>query len=212
MWSALFWRTPNESDVVQFVEGTGLITVLNRGFPPGDQPLAAAAAAPASTASAPENEERRHYYVDVKKCFLDHVIRERGKEVVTPIESWGMSYTKTRPISSNSAGTGHSAGTGKWTVHIDSFVVNGKPVADPANQMSFLHLYSTIGTHGKCHVYGNTLVQRINKDEVLADKLRESTWNTIWLHRGLLSGGLGPVTTVRFVGVRDITCPYYGGT
>ena len=202
IWSALFWRTPDESDVVAFVEGTGVITVLNRGFPAGEQPLVAPAA-PASTASRSEDKEQRHYYVDVKRCSLDHVIREPGKEFVTPIDSWSMSYTKTRPIASSSAGSRSVTETGKWAIDITSFAVNGKAVVDPASQMSFLHLYATMSTHTKCHVYGNTLVHRIIKDEVLADKLMESTWNTIWLHRGLLHGGLGPLTTLRFVDVGE---------
>lgn len=200
MWSALFWRTPNETDVVAFVEGTGLIAVLYRGVPPNGQHIVDAAE-PASVTAEPENEEQRRYYVDVQNCLLDHVTREPGKEIITPIDSWSMSYTKSRPIISSSGRTRAEPGPEKWAIHINSFLVNGKPVTDPASQMSFLHLYSTMGTHSKCHVYGNTLVQRINKDEVLKAKLMESTWNTVWLHRGLLRGGVGPLTAVRFVGI-----------
>eukprot|EP00752_Nemacystus_decipiens_P015748 g14060.t1 len=197
---------PTKEDVVKFVEGTSIVTVLNCGVMPGsDQDSTAAAAAPPSTgaeaastsASSGTENEQRHYYVDVQKCFLDHVIREPGKELVTPIESWSMSYTKTRRPVGSSGSMAVGAGPGEWDVIINSFLVNGKTVADPGSQMSFLHLYATIGSHTKMHVYGNTLVQHINKDEALRSKLMESTWNTVWLHYGLLNTGLGPMTFKR---------------
>lgn len=58
--------------------------------------------------------------------------------------------------------------------------------------MSVLHLYATIGSHTKMHVYGNTLVQHIDKDATLRSKLMGSTWNTFWLHYGLLNGWSWP--------------------
>lgn len=42
----------------------------------------------------------------------------------------------------------------------------------------------------KMPVYGDNLVQHINKDEALRSKLMESTMNTVWLHYGLLNAGL----------------------
>lgn len=46
--------------------------------------------------------ETRHYYIDVKHCELDLLIRERGstyksgKGKSTLLKSWSMRYTKTR--------------------------------------------------------------------------------------------------------------------
>lgn len=143
IWSSLFWRVPTEKDLVNFVEGTSLITVLRRGT-------------------------ERNYYVDVKECLLVH---NDPENILNHVESWSMTYTK----------------IGKWDVKIHSFIVNGKPIADPARRMSFLHMYAVSSAHPKCHVYGNALVRYIKKDKKLLKNISESTWNTIWLHRGLLS-------------------------
>ena len=185
IWSALLWRTPTTEDVVAFVEGTSLVTVLHRDR-----------AAERSALSADTNRvriflwEERHYYACVDKCLLEHVFRERGSRydegVVTPIKSWSMRYIKTR--------CGHDE---KWTVKITSFLVNGQPVTDPESQVSFLHMYWTTAAHTKCHALGNSLVERIVSDDVLKAKLMESTWTTTWLHHGLLHGTLGPLTSTR---------------
>ena len=201
VWGAIFWRAPTKDDVVALIEGTSLITVLRRGLPPGhmssdQQPTTA------------KTHEERHYYIDVKTCLLEHVTREPGSTydegAVIPIKSWSMSYTKTRPIggtssSDTSPSTGDitSSREPKWEVHIKSFVVNGKEVSDAPSQMSFLHTYWTTSAHTKCHVFGNSLVQRIYSDERLKDKLMESTWTTTWLHTMLIHGTHGPATFAR---------------
>ncbi|CAM9646551.1 unnamed protein product, partial [Laminaria digitata] len=172
VWSALLWRTPTTEDVVAFVEGTSLLTVLRE-----------------SKRVRMFSWEERHYYVRVDECMLEHVTRERGSKydegVVTPIKSWSMKYTKTRCGGPDE----------KWAVNITSFLVNGQPVADPESQVSFLHLYWTTAAHTKCHALGNSLVERIVSDDFLKTKLMESTWTTTWLHHGLLHGTLGPLTT-----------------
>ena len=148
----------------------------------------------------------------MKKCLLEHVTREPGSTyeegVVLPIKSWSMSYTKTRPVVRGGGGgggegsdagsdDGSSHGEPKWEVRFRSFVVNGKEVADPAAQMSFLHVYLSGSAHAKCHVFGNWLVQRIYSDELLKDRLMESTWTTTWLHSALIHGTHGPLTYAR---------------
>ena len=195
VWSALLWRTPTTEDVVAFVEGTSLVTVLRRD-------RAAERDAKASTGESNHVRmfgwEERHYYVCVNDCMLEHVARERGSKydegVVTPIKSWSIKYTKTRCGGED----------GKWVVKMKSFLVNGEPVTDPESQISFLHLYWTTGAHTKCHVFGNALVERILSDDSLKTKLMESTWTTTWLHHGLLHGTLGPLTFVRY-GERALT-------
>ena len=197
MWSAIFWRAPTKDDVVALIEGTCLITALRRGFPPGRTPSE-------QQPTKAETHEERHYYIDVKTCLLEHVTRKPGSTyeegVVFPIKSWSMSYTKSREIGTTSrisTGTVTSYGKPEWQVHISSFVVNGKEIADAASQMSFLHAYWTTSAHTKCHVFGNSLVQRIYSDELLKDKLMESTWTTTWLHSTLLHGTCGPMTSIR---------------
>ena len=188
IWSALFWRMPTAEDVVTFVEGTSLVTVLRR-----DRAAERAALASSGEIARAQSRatEERHYYIQVDECMLEHVSRERGcrydEGVVTPIESWSMKYTKTRCGGPDD----------KWAVEITSFVVNGQPVADPESQISFLHFYWTTAAHTKCHTLGNALVERIVSDDDMKTKLMESTWTTTWLHHGLLHGSLGPLTTTR---------------
>ena len=184
IWSAIFWRKPTAEDVVTFIEGTSLVTVLRRD-------RAADQAAVSVGETNLRASEKRHYYICVDECKLEHVSRERGSKynegVVTPIKSWSMKYSKTRC----------SGEDGKWEVNIASFLVNGEPVADSESQVSFLHFYWTTAAHTKCHALGNSLVERIVSDENLKTKLIESTWTTTWLHHGLLHGTLGPLTTTR---------------
>jgi len=204
VWSAFFWRAPTKDDVAALIEGTSLITLLRRGLPPGTD-----ASEQEQPATSPMREER-HYYIDVKTCLLEQVTRQPGSTyeegVVFPIKSWSMSYTKTRPIGRSSSSSGGdrsgsdadtSHGKPKWEVRFRSFIVNGKEVTDPASQMSFLHVYLTCSSHAKCHVLGNSLVQRIYSDELLKDKLMESTWTTTWLHSALMQGTHGPLTHPR---------------
>ena len=153
IWSALFWRTPTAEDVVTFVEGTSLVTVLRR-----DRAAERAALVASGTASRSHlrlTEECR-YDIQVDECLLEHVRRERGSKynegVVTPIKSWSMKYAKTRCRGEDR----------KWAVRITSFLVNGQPVADPENQVSFLHFYWTTAAHTKCHSLGNSLVERLS--------------------------------------------------
>ncbi|CAM9160831.1 unnamed protein product [Laminaria digitata] len=190
IWSALFWRIPTAEDVVTFVEGTSLITVLRRDRASERAAMSAGGANRAQQRAC----EERHYYIRVDECLLEHVARERGSKynegVVTPIKSWSMKYTKTRCGGED----------GKWAVKITSFLVNGEPVKDPESQVSFLHFYWTTAAHTKCHALGNALVERILSDEDLKTKLMESTWTTTWLHHGLLHGTLGPLTTTRTEG------------
>ena len=190
LWSALFWRTPTTEDVVAYIEGTSLVTVLRRDLP------AECPAPPSSTDTTDvqahrSSEEQRHYSVRVEHCMLEHVSRESGgtvdEGIVAPIKSWSMNYTKTR----------YGGRDTKWENNINSFVVNGKAVIDPESQLSFLHMYWTTGAHTKCHVFANNLTERIASDESLNTKLSESTWTTRWLHHGLIHGSLGPLTTIR---------------
>ena len=188
IWSALFWRTPTAEDVVTFIEGTSLVSVLRRDR---ESERAALSAAGTDCTQLRASEER-HYYIRVDTCLLEHVTRERGSKynegVVTPIKSWSMKYTKTRCRGEDS----------RWAVNVTSFLVNGLPVADPESQVSFLHFYWTTAAHTKCHALGNALVERIVSDDSLKAKLMESTWTTTWLHHGLLHGTLGPLTTTRY--------------
>ena len=189
IWSALFWRPPTTEDVVKFVEGTSLVTVLRR-----DKAAERAALASSGETDRAQrrSREERHYQINVDECMLEHVTRERGSKynegTVTPIKSWSMKYKKAR-----CGGEG-----GKWVVNITSFIVNGQPMADPESQVSFLHFYWTTAAHTKCHALGNALVERIVSDDSLKNKLMESTWTTTWLHHGLLHGSLGPLTSVRY--------------
>lgn len=197
IWSAYFWRTPTANDVVALVEGTSLTTVLHRGFPPESteekQPK------PSKT------HEERHYYIDVRKCLLEHVTREPGSTYeegeVLRIKSWSMSYTKRRPIvSGNSSDPPDHSSRKKnnvWEIEIRSFIVNGKEVPGPTNQLSFLQVYWSTGSHVKCHIFGNALSRRIRSDSGLQEKMEESTWTTTWLHDGLLHGSLGAMTEAR---------------
>ena len=189
IWSALFWRPPTAEDVVTFVEGTSLVTVLRR-----DRAVERAALAFSGEATRVKQREceERHYYIQVDECMLEHVSRESGSRynegTVTPVKSWSMKYKKTR----------YGGEDGKWVVVITSFLVNGQPVADSESQVSFLHFYWTTAAHTKCHALGNALVERIVSDDSLKTKLMESTWTTTWLHHGLLHGSLGPLTSVRY--------------
>ena len=188
IWSAVFWRTPTAEDVVTFVEGTSLVTVLRRDRA---AERAALASSGETNRALQRSTEERHYYIQVDECMLEHVSRKRGSRydegLVTPIKSWSMKYIKTR-----CGGEG-----GKWAVVITSFLVNGQRVADSESQVSFLHFYWTTAAHTKCHALGNALVERIVSDDDLKTKLMESTWTTTWLHHGLLHGTLGPLTTTR---------------
>ena len=188
IWSALFWRTPTAEDVVTFVEGTSLVTVLHRDRAAERE----AQSLRGANRTQQRSFEERHYYVRVDECKLEHVTRERGSKydegVVIPIKSWSMKYSKTR----------RSGESGKWAVQITSFLINGQPMADPESQVSFLHFYWTTAAHTKCHALGNALVERIVSDGDLTAKLMESTWTTTWLHHGLLHGTLGPLTSVRY--------------
>ncbi|CAM9354686.1 unnamed protein product, partial [Laminaria digitata] len=71
IWSALFWRTPTVEDVVTFIEGTSLVTVLRR-----DRAAERAALASSGETNRAQlrSTEERHYY----------------------IRSWSVKYTKTR--------------------------------------------------------------------------------------------------------------------
>ena len=196
IWSALFWRTPTTEDVVAFIEGTSLVTVLRR-----DRASERAALSERkSNGEKLRSCEEHHYYIRVDECMLEHVTRERGSKydegVVTPIKSWSMKYTKTRCGGPDE----------KWAVNITSFFVNAEPVTDPENQVSFLHFYWTTAAHTKCHALGNSLVERIVSDDTLKTKLMESTWTTTWLHHGLLHGSLGPLTTTRYRGSPNRVC------
>ena len=189
IWSALFWRTPTAEDVVTFVEGTSLVTVLRR-----DRAAERAALVASGTPNRSHlrSTEERHYYIQVDECLLEYVTRKRGSKynegVVTPIKSWSMKYAKTRCRGEDR----------KWAVRNTSFLVNGQPVTDPESQVSFLHFYWTTAAHTKCHTLGNALVERIVSDDSLKAKLMESTWTTTWLHHGLLHGSLGPLTSTRY--------------
>lgn len=170
------------------VEGTTVVTVLRR-----DRAAERAALCARATHPPLLSYEERHLYVDVKTCLLEHITCERGSKcgegVVTPMRSWSMRYIKIRS-------GGRDA---KWENKIQSFVVNGEELTDPESQFSFVHTYWTGGTHGKCHVLGNALAERIASDDALKTKLYESTWTTRWLHHGLLYGTLGPLTTRRWI-------------
>lgn len=188
LWSALFWRTPTAEDVVTFVEGTSLVTVLRRDR----QSEKAARPAGETNQTQLRSCEERHYSIRVDECKLEHVSRERGSKydegVVTAVKSWSMKYEKTR----------RGGDDVKWDVKITSFLVNGRPLHDPESQVSFLHFYWTTAAHTKCHALGNALVERILSEEDLKEKLMESTWTTTWLHHGLLNGTLGPLTSTRY--------------
>lgn len=94
IWSLLFWRTPTTEDVVKYIEGTSIVTVLRRDWPAKHPPAPSTAGNNVRQRSC----EERHYSVDVENCLLEHVSRERGgtidEGVVTPITSWRMSYTR----------------------------------------------------------------------------------------------------------------------
>ena len=188
VWSALFWRLPTAKDIVKLVEGTSLVTVLHRD-------RAADRAAPASADETPRAQPRAteecHYYIRVDECLLEHVSRQRGEKydegTVTPIKSWSMRYKKVRCDGEDK----------RVDVTIASFIVNGLPVTDSESQLSFLFTYWSTGTHPKCHVFGNGLVERILSDGSLKTMLMESAWTTNYLHHGLLHGSLGPMTSAR---------------
>lgn len=186
--SVLFWRVPSsDDDIVAIVEGTSMVTVLRRDL---DAEKARRGAQPDST------QEERYYKVDVKDCRLEHVIHKVGSklgpeadyESKVNIESWSLSYTKTRAADNPSA---------PWTSTIHSFRVNGEEIKEPERRYAFLHFYLVSSAHTKSHTFGEGLVERILADDHLWETLAESTWTTTALHYGLLHGTMGPVTTVR---------------
>lgn len=189
IWSALFWRIPTTEDVVNFIEGTSLITVLRRDWTAERTALLSPGG---TTCARSRSTEARHYCIRVDECMLECVTRERGGKcnegTATRIRSWSMTYKKTRCGGNDD----------RWAVIITSFNVNGLPVADSESQISFLHTYLTASAHPKCHVFGNALVERILSDDSLKAQLMESTWTTTWLHHGLLHGCLGPLTSARY--------------
>lgn len=158
--------------------------------------------------------ETRHYYIDVKRCELDLIIRERGTSYKsgigqsTLLKNWSMRYTKSRrregmgggPPGYNKKGEGSK--DGEWTKQVTSFVVNGKNVYEREKMYAVLHHYHTAGTHTKSHVMGNALADRILLDDRVRDKLSESTWTTTALHYGLVYGESGPMTHARYVNSR----------
>lgn len=156
IWSAFFWSTPTADDVVALVEGTSISTVLRRGFPPESTKKEDRQQQQQQRPEPSETNEERHYYVNVKKCLMEHVTREPGgtyeEGEVFSIKSWSMSYTKKRcPFGSenSTSGTLGESLWGKkkkknnknvWKIDIRSFIVNGKEVPRPANQLSFLYV------------------------------------------------------------------------
>lgn len=156
IWSAFFWSTPTADDVVALVEGTSISTVLRRGFPHESTKKEDRQQQQQQQQPEPsETNEERHYYVDVKKCLMEHVTREPGgtyeEGEVFRIKSWSMSYTKKRcPLGSGNGASdtlGEESLWGKkkkknnaWKIDIRSFIVNGKEVPRPANQLSFLYV------------------------------------------------------------------------
>ncbi|CAN0568258.1 unnamed protein product, partial [Laminaria digitata] len=153
--------------------------------------------------------ETRHYYVDVRRCELDLLIRDRGTTYQsasgksTLLKSWSMRYSKTRRREGMGGGVpgynkdGEGSKAGKWDSKIHSFEVNGVNFYEREKMYALLFQYHTAGTHTKSHTMGNGLADRILLDDRVRDKLSESTWTTTALHYGLLYGKSGPMSDPR---------------
>lgn len=212
LWAIFFWRRPNHRDIVDLVENTSLVIVLQRDSEAEKAEEAAFHSLKGCTDQDAEPfYETRHYYVDVKRCELDLLVRERGstykeaKGRSIPLKSWSMRYTKTRlrggikggPLGYNKVD--ESCPPGPWEAKVLSFVVNGKPFYEPENMFALLFHYHSAGTHTKSHMMGNALCDRILLDDRVRDKLAESTWTTTALHYGLIYGTQGPMNFPRWV-------------
>lgn len=210
LWSIFFWHLPTDQDIVEMVEGSSLTIVLRR-----DKEVEEAEKATFSSRKGSCNEgavplyETRHYYIDVKRCELDLLVRDRGttykeaKGRSILLKSWSMRYTKTRRRAGLSGGpvgfnkVNENSPEGPWECKLVSFVVNGKPFYERENMYALLFHYHTAGTHTKSHMMGGSLADRILLDDRVTEKLSESTWTTTALHYGLVYGSKGPMTHPR---------------
>lgn len=186
----LFWKVPiSDDEIVAFVEGTTIITVLQRDH----------TSEPAPSSGGGPPIEVRHFSINVKDGRLQHVHSSESDTLwsfnpkkggkVTTVSSWSMKYSKARS---------KGEPTATWIAKIHSFIINGLDVTDQERRYSFLHHYLVGCIHTKSHVFGDALVDRILSDETLRDKLAESTWTTKALHYGLLYGSLGPIVPERY--------------
>ncbi|CAM9249550.1 unnamed protein product [Ascophyllum nodosum] len=206
MYAVIFWRTPvDDDDVVRLFEETSIIFTLRRDHEAEKEAFKALKGCTAEKAEP--LLETRHYYIDVKRCELELLIREPGTTYKSGIgqsiylKSWSARYTKTRRREGYGGGhpgrkarDGEGTKDGKWTNRILSFVVNGQTIQEREKMFAFLHHYQTTSSHTKCHLMGNSLADRILLDDRVRDKLSESTWTTTALHYGLLYGTKGPLT------------------
>lgn len=141
LWSILFWRKPTEDkDIVDVIEGTSLVIVLRR-----DKEAEAKEQSEFATRKGSDTEgtmplyETRHYYIDVKRCELDLIIREPNTTYKshigesTLLKSWSCRYTKTRrregmgggPPGYNKDGEGSAAGP--WQCQVINYMVTVFP-------------------------------------------------------------------------------------